>query len=139
MKIQRGHYVPKELIASEAVHEAVVKVFVAAGFSDERPNFGKVGNICDGDDGLGIWNGGGQSTIMWAIKGCSVDEPLTLQQLFTAENGVQWPLSAYRVLASSTCVWFDLSQQPPVVISGTYSGGTDALVLATRQPKEIKK
>ena len=36
MKIQKGHYVPKELITSEVIHEAVVKCFVAAGL--KAPN-----------------------------------------------------------------------------------------------------
>ena len=132
MKISKGHYVPKELITSEAVHEAVVKVFVAAGFKDRRPMYGNFkrmelfAGLCADYQG----------EISWGDKGSSAKEPLTLQQLFTADNGLQWPLSAYRVLASPTCVWFDLSQLPPVVISGNYSGGADERVLATRQPKE---
>jgi len=128
MKIQKGHYVPKELITSEAVHEAVVKCFVAAGFVG-RDEYGQM--PCPGCfSALGV-NDLSQG-ICWTNSGT----PLTLQQLFTAENGLQWPTSAYRVVASATGVWFDLSRLPPVVISGVYSGGIDARVLAIRQPKE---
>lgn len=124
MKIAKGHYVPKELITSEAVHEAVVKCFVAAGF--ERLGISGYGtDIGVGEIGVGV-----------RYEGGCMEQSLTLQQLFTAENGLQWPTSAYRVVASATGVWFDLSRLPPVVISGVYSGGIDARVLAIRQPKE---
>lgn len=141
MKIQKGHYVPKELITSEAIHEAVVKCFVEAGFSDKRPNFGKNGRACEGDDGLGICNRHGKPFIMWGIKGCSVDEPLTLQQLFTAENSIAWPDFAISSQANDTAVWFDDGKQPKEqfkLISSVKSHWNTAngVILAAHQPKE---
>jgi hypothetical protein len=133
MKIQKGHYVPKELITSEAVHEAVVKCFVAAGFKDERPDFWVHKDYHHFHLGLAIDNDG---TILWGQKEASAQKPLTLQQLFTAENGLQWPDESYRISANGTAVWFDLKNQPPVVISGSFSGRTESVILATRQPKE---
>lgn len=88
MKIVKGHYVPKELITSESVHEAVVKAFVAAGFKDERPAYGNFKAIAlrVAGDGLVAHPDGG---ISWTEQ--VSEAPLTLQQLFTAENGLCWP------------------------------------------------
>jgi hypothetical protein len=130
MKIQKGHYVPKELITSEAIHEAVVKCFVAAGFKDDRPEYGdyesKSGTgLCVSDSGRFICGG----TI-------SCKNPLTLQQLFTAENGLKWPDFAEGIAANDHSVWF-YSVGMSRVISGQIAhppvGGE---ILATRQPKE---
>jgi len=123
MKIQKGHYVPKELITSEAVHEAVVKCFVAAGFVG-RDEYGQM--PCPGCfSALGV-NDLSQG-ICWTNSGT----PLTLQQLFTAENGLQWPDWAIDVRTDDYCVWFDGVGRADV-ISGNWSP-VKSRVLATRQ------
>jgi len=131
MKIQKGHYVPKELITSDAIHEAVVKCFVAAGFKDKRPEFGNYGE-CIGAVGLVCSELG---NACWTVAGNERDA-LTLQQLFTAENGLQWPDWAYGIAANDHSVWF-YSVGMSRVISGQIAhppvGGS---ILATRQPKE---
>ena len=130
MKIQKGHYVPKELITSEAIHEAVVKCFVAAGFK-KTDNAGRF-DVPRGD-GLCIASDG---EIMWGGVGLSAKEPLTLHQLFTAENGLEWPAFAQYVKASSHWVYF-VSERGGAIqfISGdNYSAESE--ILATRQPKE---
>lgn len=128
MKIAKGHYVPKELIASEAVHEAVVKCFVAAGFV-ERDGYGQM--PCPGCfSALGV-NDLSQG-ICWTNSGT----PLTLQQLFTAENGLQWPENAYQIVGNDHGVWFCCDDHIPVVISGAFESNSRHSVIAYRQPKE---
>jgi hypothetical protein len=127
MKIEKGHYVPKELITSEAIHEAVVKCFVAAGFNAVKERWHGfnekvkgVGLAIDYDD-----------VIAWLS---SAETPLTLQQLFTAENGLQWPDWAEEIRANKDSVYFS-SVVKFEFLSGSSYGG-DSIVLATRQPKE---
>jgi len=135
MKIEKGHYVPKELITSAAIHEAVVKCFVAAGFNDDRPLLGKYENMLNYHAGLAVaWNG----NILWGEKRESAKKPLTLQQLFTAENGLQWPDGAERIVSyGGDCVAF-VGEDIWQIISGKMLGFESKmpLVLATRQPKE---
>lgn len=135
MKIVKGHYVPKELITSEAVHEAVVKCFVSAGFDDCRPMYGKFENK-DCFHGLCADNKG---CISWGAKGSLARTPLTLQQLFTAENGLEWPDWADKVCTDGSCVWF--SGIDIKVISGKFNNKSAITTLATRQPegKEVKE
>lgn len=134
MKIAKGHYVPKELITSEAVHEAVVKCFVAAGFKDRRPMYGNFKRM-ESFAGLSVDN---QGEISWGCKGSSAQKPLTLQQLFTADNGLQWPDGADSVISyGGDCVAF-VGDDVWRIISGKMLGFETKmpLVLATRQPKE---
>ena len=126
MKIETGHYVPKDLITSEAVHEAVVKCFVAAGFKKVEPcSFGA-------DIGAGCIGVGRRA------KGGIIENPLTLQQLFTAENGLQWPDWAESINSyGSNCVAF-YGESGVALIAGAIIEveRNDAAILATRQPKE---
>ena len=131
MKIAKGHYVPKELIASEAVHEAVVKVFVAAGFKDRSPMYGNFKRM-ESFAGLSVDN---QGEISWGDKGSSAKETLTLQQLFTAENGLQWPDWAVDIRTDDHCVWFDGIGMADV-ISGDWSP-VKSRILATLQPNAL--
>jgi hypothetical protein len=125
MKIEKGHYVPKELITSEAIHEAVVKAFVAAGFvkHEDFGNYNQATFTALSTDSNGI--------ICWS---CRDGDPLTIQQLFTAENGLKWPDRADQIKTDDHCVWFDGVGRADV-ISGDYSP-VKSRVLATRQPKE---
>lgn len=124
MKITKGHYVPKELITSEAVHEAVVKAFVAAGF--ERLGICGYGT----DIGVGVIGVGARH------DGGIMKNPLTLQQLFTAENGLQWPDWAEHVQCGDDGVFFT-SENKGVIqfISGSFYQAESA-VLAIRQLTE---
>lgn len=132
MKIQKGHYVPKELITSEAIHEAVVKCFVAAGFSDDRPVFGRQGEYVSSYAGLGIFKDGG---ICWLTSG-SAEELLTLQQLFTADNSLFWPEWSRYIVCNDFSVYFseDATDGKFEFIHGCTYG--KPVVIATRQPKE---
>lgn len=130
MKIEKGHYVPKELITSEAIHEAVVKCFVAAGFKDCRPRYGNFKRN-DFFAGLFVDNAG---EISWGDKGTNAKTPLTLQQLFTAENGLAWPDWAEEIRANKDRVYFSSGLKLEFICGSTYSA--DSVVLATRQPKE---
>lgn len=91
MKIEKGHYVPKELITSEAIYKLVVMCFEAAG-ANKNPAWGNYdgkdegGNDCiifDIDTGTLIWH---KRKDYYYCK-----HPLTLQELLTAENSIQWP------------------------------------------------
>ena len=85
MRIEKGDYIAKEDITSEAIHALVVKCFEAAG-ATKRGKFGNM-PIPDGRIGLAVQSDG---DIAWAI--CeSGRRRLTLQQLLTAENSIQWP------------------------------------------------
>ena len=137
MKIEKGHYVPKELITSEAVHEAVVKCFVAAGFKDRRPMYGNFKRM-ESFAGLSVDN---QGEISWGDKGSSAKEPLTLQQLFTAENGLQWTNWAVDIrhdlgviFTNGTGTYAPIGH--PENTTCSYSVISKAKILATRQPKE---
>jgi len=130
MKIEKGHYVPKELITSEAIHEAVVKCFVAAGFIDDRPEYGDYESIsgtglCVSDSGRFIWGG-----TFNCVK------PLTLQQLFTAKNGLQWPDWAERISVSGKVVAFEGLDFAQAIVGSLVDAGDFVGILATRQPKE---
>jgi len=131
MRIERGHYVPKELITSEAIHEAVVKCFVAAGFKAMKE---KWHGFNEANKGIGLAVDDDE-IIAWLSV---ADNPLTLQQLFTAENGLQWPEWAESVnLYGPNCVAF-YGKGSVAAISGSVIEveRNNALVLATRQPKE---
>lgn len=132
MKIAKGHYVPKELITSEAVHEAVVKCFVAAGFKDCRPSYGNFKRM-ESFAGLSVDK---QGEISWGDKGSSAQEPLTLQQLFTAENGLQWPDWAEIVIGGDRFVYFKGDGHMQTISGDFKSPPFGGNVLAIRQPKE---
>lgn len=85
MKIEKGHYVPKELITSEAIHKLVVMCFEAAGGVNDGV-LGQYSEVNSNFEGLCITF---NDFIVWGKIGCS--KPLTLQQLLTAENSIQWP------------------------------------------------
>lgn len=90
MKIEKGHYVPKELITSEAIYKLVVMCFEAAGGkvkNEVGQYFGVNSLICKG---LGLYS---KNIIVWYDnQKDNIDEkPLTLQELLTAENSIQWP------------------------------------------------
>lgn len=131
MKIEKGHYVPKELITSEALHEAVVKCFVAAGFEDRRPHYGNVGSPPD-RGGLCVYHDG---DIQWASSSEACKQSLTLQQLFTAENGISWPDWAESIDTDGKAVWFH-GRRTHELIAGEIGRGPVVMTLATRQPKE---
>lgn len=84
MIINKNHYVPVELITSEAIHNAIVAAFVAAGFKTAA-DCGQWCNLAGYKSCKIIWT---------AINHSTECKPLTLQQLFTAENGLKWPVWA---------------------------------------------
>lgn len=129
MKIEKGHYVPKELITSEAIHEAVVKCFVAAGFV-KHESFGN-----HTESATPALSTDSKGMIIWSFR---YGEPLTLQQLFTAENGLQWPDWAECVMCNNNSVYFSEHRFAGKFefISGDSIG--NAFLLATRQTKEKK-
>lgn len=132
MKITKGHYVPKELITSEAVHEAVVKCFVAAGFRDVRPDLGDYKFMSCIHFGVAI----GESGRIHLCSSTNKKEPLTLQQLFTAENGLQWPDWAEHIQRGDDGVFFTSANKGVIqFISGSFYQA-ESVVLATRQLKE---
>lgn len=131
MKIEKGHYVPKELITSEAIHDAVIAAFVAAGFKDARPKFANFGDSsCH--EGIGVHLDG---DIVW-VK-CPRN-PLTLQELFTAENGLKWPEWAESIKANKDAVWFDGADfYKSISVRKLGWRESDAITIATRQqPKK---
>jgi len=72
---------------------------------------------------------------MWGGVGLSAKEPLTLQQLFTAENGLKWPEWAESIDTDGKAVWFH-GRRAREFISGEIGTGPVIMTLATRQPKE---
>jgi hypothetical protein len=132
MKIQKGHYVPKELITSEAIHEAVVKCFVAAGFAreDKRGCY-----PCEYKSAVGLC-AGLDDVIYWGELDGSTKESLTLQQLFTAENGLQWPDWADRISVSGKVVAFEGLDRAQAIVGSLVDANDFVGVLATRQPRE---
>lgn len=73
--IQPGDYVPHELITSEAVFNLVVKAFSVVEFIDYE-KFCRLGKKLKGIGTKDV---------------SSNERPLTLQQLFNATNGFEWP------------------------------------------------
>lgn len=107
--IKSGDYVLTSDITSEAVHEWVVKAFVAAGGVnadlyaryEDKPKWNKLGLRDCGSVSLG-------RTI-----GVPSERQLTLQQLFTATNGIKWPDGATALICNSGHVKF--SFRNPVI------------------------
>ena len=128
MKIQKGHYVPKELITSEAIHEAVVKCFVAAGFFKDE----QYGNMPYPNYFSGLGVDERSNRICWTNDG----EPIALQQLFIAENGLQWPEFATEIRTDDNAVWFFGGGHAEHIFGSIQP--VPHRVLSTRQPKEKK-
>jgi hypothetical protein len=90
MKITKNHYIPKSLITSEAIHNAVVAAFVSAEFTKEK-GFGDYGTLRHGpSSGVGL-DSDGALMCLGLLENGTARTPLTLQQLFTTENGLKWP------------------------------------------------
>lgn len=89
--IQPGDYVPHELITSEAVFNLVIQAFSAAlhasAFSLLIYKGWQAGKSTAINKGIGITSDKEEITLL----SISAKRPLTLQQLFNATNGFEWP------------------------------------------------
>jgi len=128
--IKKGDFVAVELITSAAIHEAVVKVFVAAGFYREKT---RGVYPCEYPESLGL-SIDSVGSVCWGIGGGSAKNPLTLQQLFTAENGLKWPSFATEIRTDDNAVWFFGGGKAEHICGSIQP--VPHRVLATRQPKE---
>lgn len=135
MRIEKGDYIAKEDITSEAIHALVVKCFEAAGF--KKPE--KSGNFkAFLNDGLCVCPDG---EVMWGANGYSAKRRLTLQQLLTAENSIKWPDWAVDVqLVAGASMFTDGNEIAERVAGGCTikypSGIDDCKILATRAKPE---
>lgn len=128
MKLEKWHYVPKELISSMVIQEAAKLVFSEAGFKDQGPSYSNFATTKG--EKLSVTDNG---RIVWSITLGTA--PLTLQELFTAENGIKWPKWANEIRCNDSCVWFS-GEGKGVILAGkgAIKGHLENFkVLATRQ------